>query len=155
MKIFRTTHDNPIVIVDKDEFDRIDTIAKLKEEDVEKLSEEKFLRYVKKSGIQMCLRINDVDRVLRQNVISELNYDERGFPESVHEEVKHAIVDDITYYINNHFRHYKDDCKAIVKNEWNRYKNRYENKIERWKYLFAFALVVSIIECIFLINQNH
>lgn len=63
----------------------------------------------------MCLRINDVDRVLRQNVISELNYDERGFPESVHEEVKHAIVDDITYYINNHFRHYKDDCKAIVK----------------------------------------
>lgn len=48
MKIFRTTPDNPIVIVDKDEFDRIDTIAKLKEEDVEKLSEEKFLRYVKK-----------------------------------------------------------------------------------------------------------
>lgn len=155
MKIFRTTPDNPIVIVDKDEFDRIDTIAKLKEEDVEKLSEEKFLRYVKKSGIQMCLRINDVDRVLRQNVISELNYDERVFPESVHEEVKHAIVDDITYYINNHFKHYKDDCKVIVKNEWNRYKNRYENKIERWKYLFAFTLVVSIIECIFLINQNH
>mgnify|MGYP000175833005 CR=1 FL=1 len=30
MKIFRTTPDNPIVIVDKDEFDRIDTIAKLK-----------------------------------------------------------------------------------------------------------------------------
>jgi hypothetical protein len=37
MKIFRTTPDNPIVIVDKDEFDRIDTIAKLKEEDVERI----------------------------------------------------------------------------------------------------------------------
>ena len=152
MEIFRTTPDNPIVIVDKDEFDRIDTIAKLKEEDVEKLSEEKFLQYVKRCGIQMCLRINGVDRVLRQNVISDLNYDERVFPESVHEEVKHAIVDDITYYINNHFKHYKDDCKEIVKNEWNRYMNRYENKIKRWKYLFVFSLIVSIIECICLIN---
>lgn len=97
MKIHRMKPENSIIIVDEAEFDRIDSIAKLKEEEVEKLAEEMFLRYVKSSGISMRFRINGVEKVIRQQVITELNYDERGYPESVSEEVKHIIVDDITH----------------------------------------------------------
>lgn len=40
MEIHRMKPENPIIIVDEAEFDRIDSIAKLKEEEVEKLAEE-------------------------------------------------------------------------------------------------------------------
>ena len=61
MEIHRMKRENSIIIVDEQEFDRIDAIAKLKEEEVEKIAEEKFLRYVKDSGIQMCIKINGVE----------------------------------------------------------------------------------------------
>lgn len=140
--------ENPIIIVDEEEFDRIDSIAKLKEEEVEKLAEEKFLRYVKESGISMRFRINGMEKVIRQQVITELNYDERGYPESVQEEVKHAIVSDITHYINDHFKNYKSDCKKVVKDEWNRYKGTYNNKILFWKCVSILSFVVLIAVCI-------
>lgn len=148
MEKFRIKPENPIVIIDEAEFYRIDAIAKLKEEEVEKLAEEKFLRYIKNSGISMRFRINNVDKVIRQQVITELNYDERGWPESVSEEVKHTIVDDITHYINKHFEHYKDDCKEVVSNEWNLYKNRYNKKIKFWKSLFFITFIILLVECI-------
>ncbi|MGJ1014979.1 hypothetical protein ACR77X_13785 [Bacteroides salyersiae] len=148
MEKFRIKPENPIIIIDETEFYRIDAIAKLKEEEVEKLAEEKFLRYIKNSGISMRFRINNVDKVIRQQVITELNYDERGWPESVSEEVKHTIVDDITHYINKHFEHYKDDCKEVVSNEWNLYKNRYNKKIKFWKSLFIITFIILLVECI-------
>lgn len=150
MEIHRMKPENSIIIVDEQEFDRIDAIAKLKEEEVEKIAEEKFLRYVKNSGIQMCIRINGVEKVIRQQVLTELNYDERGYPESVQEEVKHAIVDDITHYVDKHFEHYKDDCKEIVKSEWSRYKNTHENKIKLWKSLFVVTFIVLLAECVYI-----
>lgn len=144
--------ENPIIIVDEVEFDRIDAIAKLKEEEVEKLAEEKFLRHVKESGVSMRFRINGVDKVIRQQVVTELNYDERGYPQSVSEEVKYAIVDDITHYINKHFEHYKADCKEAVEYQWNLYKSRYEKqykkKLKFWKSLFAITLFILLIEYI-------
>lgn len=148
MEKFRIKPENPIIIIDEAEFYRIDAIAKLKEEEVEKLAEEKFLRYIKNSGISMRFRINNVDKVIRQQVITELNYDERGWPESVSEEVKHTIVDDITHYINKHFEHYKADCKEVVSNEWNLYKNRYNKKIKFWKSLFIITFIILLVECI-------
>ena len=39
--------ENPIIIVDEKEFERIAAISRLKEEEVEQLAQEKFLRYVK------------------------------------------------------------------------------------------------------------
>lgn len=148
MEKFRIKPENPIIVIDEAEFYRIDAIAKLKEEEVEKLAEEKFLRYIKNSGISMRFRINNVDKVIRQQVITELNYDERGWPESVSEEVKHTIVDDITHYINKHFEHYKADCKEVVSNEWNLYKNRYNKKIKFWKSLFIITFIILLVECI-------
>lgn len=147
MEIHRMKPENPIIIVDEAEFDRIDSIAKLKEEEVEKLAEEMFLRHVKSSGISMRFRINGVEKVIRQQVITELNYDERGYPESVSEEVKHIIVDDITHYINKHFDHYKDDCKEVVEYEWSLYKSRYERRIKYWKFLFGITFFVLLVEC--------
>lgn len=144
--------ENPIIIVDEAEFDRIDSIAKLKEEEVDKLAEEKFLRHVQSSGISMRFCINGVEKVIRQQVITELNYDERGWPQSVSEEVKHAIVDDITHYINKHFEYYKADCKEAVEHQWNLYKSRYEKQAKRklkfWKYLFGITLFILLVECI-------
>ena len=52
MEIHRMKPENPIIIVDEEEFDRIDAIAKLKEEEVEKLAKEMFLRHVKSSEYQ-------------------------------------------------------------------------------------------------------
>lgn len=149
MEIHRMKPENPIIIVDEAEFDRIDSIAKLKEEDVERLAEEKFLRHVKESGILMRFRINGVDKVIRQQVVTELNYNERGWPQSVSDEVKHAIVDDITHYINKHFEHYKDDCKSVVEYEWNLCRSKHERKIKYWKSLFVITFLVLIVECIY------
>lgn len=149
MEIHRMKPENPIIIVDEEEFNRIDAIAKLKEEEVERLAEEKFLRHVKDNVIAMRLRINNVDKVIRQQVITELNYDERGWPQSVSEEVKYAIVDDINHYVNKHFEHYKADCKELVENEWHRYKNKYDKKIKFWKSLFIITLFILLVECVY------
>lgn len=153
MEIYRMKPENPIIIVDEAEFDRTDSIAKLKEEEVEKLAEEMFLRHVKESGISIRFRINDVAKVIRQEVITELNYDERGWPQSVSEEVKHRIVDDITHYINKHFEHYKADCKKVVEYEWNIYKSRNERRIKYWKSLFCITFFLLLVECIYRIIQ--
>lgn len=61
MEIHRMKPENPIIIVDEAEFDRIDSIAKLKEEEVERLADEKFLRHVKNNGVHMRFRINGVE----------------------------------------------------------------------------------------------
>ena len=53
MEIHRMKPENPIIIVDEAEIDRIDSIAKLKEEEVERLADEKFLRHVKNSGVHI------------------------------------------------------------------------------------------------------
>lgn len=82
-----------------------------------------------------------------QQVITELNYDERGYPESVSDEVKHIIVDDITHYIDKHFEHYKDDCKKVVEYEWSLYKSRHERRIKYWKFLFCITFFVLLVEC--------
>ena len=153
MEIHRMKPENPIIIVDEAEFDRIDSIAKLKEEEVERLADEKFLRHVKNGGVHMRFRINGVEKVIRQEVLTELNYDERGWPQSISEEVKYAIADDITHYVNKHFEHYKNDCKEMVENEWGRHKAKYEKKIKYWKSLFFITFFVLLVECIYRIIQ--
>ena len=82
--------DNEIVIVDEKEFQRIHTISNLKEEEVKKLAEEKYLRYVRESGINIRLQVNSIPKIFRYDIVSELNYNERGYPNSVSEEVKHG-----------------------------------------------------------------
>lgn len=153
MEIHIMKPDNPVIIVDESEFDRIRSIAELKEEEVEELANELFLRHVKNSGINMRLRINNVDNLIRNGVVTELNYDERGWPQSVSDEVKYAIVDDISHYINRHFEHYKDDCKEAVDNEWHLLRNRYDGKLRFWKKLSIISFFLLIVECICRIIQ--
>ena len=153
MEIHRMKPENPIIIVDEKESEQIDAISRLKEEEVEQLAQEKFLRYVKDCGISMCLRINGVDRVIHQGVITELNYDERGWPESVVEKVKHNIVDDVKQYINKHFEHYKEDCRELLKHDWDIYKKQYDKKIKFWKYLFIVSFLFLMVECVCRIIQ--
>ncbi len=117
MEIRRFKPENRIIIVDAEDFDRIYSISILKEEEVEKLANEKFLRHVKEDGIKIVLKINNVQNVFRYNVVSEINYNERGCGVSILDSVKYAIVDDITKHVNNNFEHYRSDCKEFVDHE--------------------------------------
>lgn len=136
--------ENRIIIVDENEFDRIDKLAKLKEKAVEKLAHKKYLKYIKKNGTKMRLSINGVENVIKQQVLTELNYDERGYPESVQEEVKHAIVDDITHYVNKHFEHYKEDCETLVKSHCKQCKLSHSKEAKLWMYLFIITFILLI-----------
>ena len=151
MKINILKPDNDILIVDEEEFQRIHTIAHLKEEEVEKLAEEKYLRYIRESGINISLQLNTIPGILRHDIVSELNYDERGYPESVSDEIKHAIVDDITGYIVDYFKNYKDECDKYLKIEWNRYRAKYDRKIKYWRGLFIITFICFLVECISLL----
>lgn len=141
--------ENRIIIVDENEFDRIEKLAKLKEKAIERLAHKKYLKYIKNNGIHMQLSINGVENIIRQQVLTELNYDERGYPQSVQEEAKHAIVDDITHYVNKHFEYYKKDCETLVKAHCKQCKFNYNKKAELWMYLFIVTFILLVGECIF------
>lgn len=150
MEIHRMKPENPIIIVDEAEFERIDSIAKLKEEEVEKLAEEKFRDYLNDgmNPIKLELKIRGVEGLIGHSVISELNYGERGYPMSVPEEIKYAIVDDITGYVEKKFEHYKDDCQALFDKIYRSTEERNKKKIRFWQSLFIVTFFILLVECI-------
>ena len=147
--------ENPIIIVDEAEFDRIDSIAKLKEEQVEKLAEKKFRNYLNDgmNPIKLEFRIRGVEEFVGHSVITELNYGERGYPMTVPERIKYAIVDDIAGYVEEKFKYYKDDCQILFDKMYRKYEEGIKKKIRFWKYLFAITFFMLLIECICRIVQ--
>ncbi|WP_343029166.1 hypothetical protein, partial [Bacteroides xylanisolvens] len=87
------------------------------------------------------------------SVITELNYRERGYPMSVPERIKYAIVDDITGYVEEKFKYYKDDCQILFDKMYRKHEERIKKKIRFWKYLFAITFFMLLIECICRIVQ--
>ena len=150
MELYRTKPDNRIVIVDEAEFDRLEKSANLKEEQIEEKAKEMFLSYLKESGISVSYRVNPSPSVINYGVVTELNYDERGCPESIPEKVKHRIVDDLTYYINGHFEHYRDDCSEYIESRIDSYKNTHSKNIKLWKYLFYATLSALVALCFYI-----
>lgn len=149
MEIHRMSPDNRIIIVDEENFDRIEKLAKLKEEEIKSLAHEEYLKFISESGISMSISINNESGVLRGRIITELNYDERGYPCSITDEIKYSIVDDMTAYINKKFMHYKYEYKKILKDEWEGLERKHNNTIKTYQLLLFIAGIVIVIISIF------
>lgn len=101
--------ENQILIVDEKEFYRIKKKAEMTDSEIEAMVEKRFLKYVKDSGIKLSYEVNGIPYIFHYDLLSELNYEERGYPESVSEKVKHVIADDITEALNDKFKGLKDE----------------------------------------------
>lgn len=149
MNIYRIKPKNNILIVDEKGFREMERLADMNKKNIESLVNERNLNYVRKNGIHMNLRINDAEIILRHKVLfNETNYDERGYPTSIREDIKYFVVDSITDYVNKTFADKVKECQDIVKSNFNKYKQPYESKIRLWKSLFIITFFLLLAECI-------
>lgn len=153
---FRYKFDSTAYVVDEKYFLQIERMAKMNSEEIEKLAEKKFRTYLNNgmNPIKLEFKIRGVDELSGHYVVSELNYSERGYPMSVPEEIKYAIVDDIAGYVEDKFKHYKDDCQKIFDEIYGKSEERNKKKIRFWKSLFAITFFVLLTECICRIIQQ-
>lgn len=86
-------------------------------------------------------------------MLSELNYDERGYPESVSEEVKHAIADDITNVLEDKFKGLKDEALNYALSEFNKQKHSLEVTAKIWKHFALIFIITTIVLTIRLFIQ--
>lgn len=151
MKMNRFKPENNILIVDEKYLLRVEKLAELKEKDIEKLAEEKFKEYLKDgmNPIQLEFKINGVKDLRGRNVITEMNYDERGYPMSVPEEIKYKIVDDITQYVQQKFAHYEDECDELFNQRYKAREEQHLRKARFWQTLFITSFTFTISLCIY------
>lgn len=153
---FRYKFDSTAYVVDEKYFLQIERMAKMNSEKIEKLAEKKFITYLNNgmNPIKLEFKIRGVDELRGYYVVSELNYGERGYPMSVPEKIKYAIVDDIAGYVEDKFKHYKDDCQKIFDEIYRKKEERNKKKIRFWESLFAITFFVLLVECICRIIQQ-
>lgn len=146
MKINVLKPDNNCVIIDEEYYRYLKEKAELNAGEIEKIAEEKYLKYIKEGGtIKLTYQINGVPYVFRRDLIDELNYSERDYPISVTNKIKFAIADDITVFLDEHFAHYKEDCKSYVQNVREENKKRYNRELRFWKYTCFAVVVIALI----------
>ena len=147
---FRYKFDSTAYVVDEKYFLKIEQMAKMNSEKIEKLAEKKFRTYLNDgmNPIKLEFRIRGVEELVGNSVITELNYSERGYPMSVPEKIKYAIVDDITGYVEKKFEHYKDDCQKLFDKIYKKSEERNKKKIRFWKSLFTVTFFILLIECV-------
>ena len=145
---FRYKFDSTAYVVDEAYFLKMERMAKMNGEKIEKLAEKKFRNYLNDgmNPIKLEFRIRGVEELVG-------NYGERGYPMSVPERIKYAIVDDIAGYVEDRFKHYKDDCQTLFDKMYRKHEERIKKKIRFWKYLFAITFFMLLIECICRIVQ--
>ena len=125
--------ENQILIVDEKEFYRIKKKAEMTDSEIEAMVEKRFLEYVKDSGIKLSYEVNGIPYIFHHDLLSELNYEERGYPESVSEKVKHVIADDITEALN------------YALSEFDKRKHGLEATAKIWKCLALIFFVTTIV----------
>lgn len=125
--------ENQILIVDEKEFYRIKKKAEMIDSEIEAMVEKRFLEYVKDSGIELSYKVNGIPYIFHYDLLSELNYDERGYPESVSEEMKHVIADDITEALN------------YALSEFDKRKHGLEATAKIWKCIALIFFVTTIV----------
>ncbi len=152
---FRYKFNSTAYVVDEAYFLRIEQMAKMNGEKIEKLAEKKFRDYLNDgmNPIKLEFRIRGVEELVGHNVITELNYGERGYPISVPEKIKYAIVDDIAGHVEKKFEHYKDDCQILFDKIYKMHIEKNKEKIRFWKYLFIATFFILLIEFICKIVQ--
>jgi hypothetical protein len=147
---FRYRFEANAFVVDEDYLRETERMANLNEKEIEELAEKKFLAYLNDgmNPIKLEFKINGVERLRYYSVVSELNYGERGYSMSIPEEIKYSIVDDISDYVNDKFKHYKEDCQKLVNKLYNEKEKYYQRKVKLWKYLSCITLSLLLIDLI-------
>lgn len=152
MNVFKP--ENNYLIVDEHYYNELKEKAELNEAKIEELTTEKYLKAIKESGVELSYQINGIPQIFHRDLIDELNYDERGLPESVLEKVKYAIADDITDYLNKRFAHWKDDCETYASNIWKQNRQHLESTSKFWKNVCLFLFFVLFVAIASLIMQH-
>lgn len=137
--------ENNCVIVDEEYFNEIKKQSESNQERINEIAKEKFLEYVKESGIELSYKVNGIPYMFHYDLLSELNYDERGYPESVSEEVKHAIADDITEALNDKFKGLKDEALNYAISEFDKRKHGLEATVKIWKHFALIFIITTIV----------
>ena len=67
--------ENNCVIVDEEYFNEIKKESEFNQERINEIAEEKFLKYVKESGIKLSYKVNDIPYLFHHDLLYEINYD--------------------------------------------------------------------------------
>jgi hypothetical protein len=137
--------ENNCVIVDKEYFNEIKKQSEFNQERINEIAEEKFLEYVKDSGIKLSYEVNGIPYIFHHDLLSELNYEERGYPESVSEKVKHVIADDITEALNDKLKGLKDEALNYALSEFDKQKHGLEATVKIWKHFALIFIITTIV----------
>lgn len=137
--------ENNCVIVDEEYFNEIKKKAESNQERINEIAEEKFLKYVKESGIKLSYEANGIPYIFQYDLLSEINYDERGYPESVSEKVKYAIADDITEALNDKLKGLKDEALNYALSEFDKQKHGLEATVKVWKHFALIFIITTIV----------
>lgn len=89
--------------------------------------------------------MNGTPYIFHHDLLSELNYEERGYPESVSEKVKHVIADDITEALNDKFKGLKDEALNYALSEFDKRKHGLEATVKIWKHFALIFIITTII----------
>ena len=71
-----------------------------------------------------------VPYIFHHSLLNEINYEERGYPESVSERVKHTIADDITEALNDKLKGLKDEALNYALSEFDKRKHGLEATVK-------------------------
>ena len=145
--------ENNCVIVDEEYFNEIKKKAESNQERINEIAEEKFLEYVKESGIKLSYEVNGIPYIFHYDLLNELNYEERGYPESVSEKVKYAIADDITEALNDKLKGLKDEALNYALSEFDKQKHGLEVTVKIWKHFALIFIITTIVLTIRLFIQ--
>jgi len=129
----------------KECYEKIKKQSEFNQERINEIAEERFLKYVKESGIKLSYEVNGTPYIFHHDLLSELNYEERGYPESVSEKVKHVIADDITEALNDKFKGLKDEALNYALSEFDKRKHGLEATAKVWKHFALIFIITTII----------
>lgn len=145
--------ENNCVIVDEEYFNEIKKKAESNQERINEIAEKKFWEYVKESGIKLSYEVNGIPYIFHHDLLNEINYDERGYPESVSEKMKHVIADDITEALNDKFKGLKDEVLNYALSEFDKQKHGLEATVKIWKHFALIFIITTIVLTIRLFIQ--
>lgn len=150
MKALVMKLENNCVIVDEEYFNEIKKKAEFNQERINDIAEESFLKYVKESGVKLSYEVNGIPYMFHYDLLSEINYDERGYPESVSEKVKYVIADDITKALNDKFKGLKDEALNYALSEFDKQKYGWKATVKTWECMAITFFITTIISLIIL-----
>lgn len=140
--------ENNCVIVDEEYFNEIKKQSEFNQERINEIAEEKFLKYIKESGIKLSYEVNGIPYIFHYDLLNELNYEERGYLESVSERVKHTIADDITEALNDKLKGLKDEALNYALSEFDKRKYGLEATAKIWKCFALIFFIMTIVSVI-------